>query len=194
MAGDTLLAALGRDADAEAAAILARADADAAAVRAGAEARVAAVRDARVAARRAELAAATERAGGAARREARQQLLAARWRFVQRVLDRAGAMLPAALEGAAGADVLRGLLVEAEAYLPPGRAVVRCAPSASDALRAAPKGSVEREIVPDPAVTAGLLAEAGDGSVVVDNTLEARLARLGRALAAELVRREGAGA
>lgn len=187
MGDGTLRSVLERDADAEVAAILAAADAEAAALRAAAETRTAAAREARVAARRAELDAAGERAAGAARREGNELVLEARWRFVDRVLAGARALFATALQGADGAATVRRLIAEAEGYLPPGRAVVRCAPDAASMVPAAER----RDVVPDPAIAAGIRLEAADGSVVVDNTLEARLARLTRALAAELVRREG---
>lgn len=188
MMDETLRAVLERDADAEVAAILAAADAEATELRAAAEARTIAARDARVAARRAELDAAAERASGTARREGNALVLAARWRFVDRVFAAARATFPTALRGAEGAATMRRLLAEAEGYLPPGDAVVRCAPSAAKMVEA----TEGRDVVPDPDIAAGIRLEAADGSVVVDDTFEARLVRLTRALAAELVRREGA--
>jgi len=87
--------------------------------------------------------------------------------------------------------VLPRHLEEALSHLEGLPAQVRCGPSAAAALRPVMPARPSLELVVDEAIGPGLVAEAVDGSVVVDSTLAARLARLETRLAVELLAEVG---
>jgi len=187
---DSLLAALAHDAEEEAGRILAAAAADAERVRTASTEHLAATRDARVAARAAELARNAERRRGAAAREARAALLAAQWRFVERVLTVVRDALPGALDGPENEAATAQLLDEALAFLPPGQGTVGCSPRAVAAVRALVGAEHGLDVVGRDDIRSGIRLESADGRVVVDNTLDERLAHLTPELAAAMVRLE----
>jgi vacuolar-type H+-ATPase subunit E/Vma4 len=186
---DTLLDALARDAAAEAERTLGAARAEAAHVTEAAHARIAARREAALAARRAELRARADAGRTEALRASRLLELTARDRLVSRVLERAAALLPCALAEDA---VRRAALARAEAAIacwPRDEAVtVRCAPPLEAPLRVAVAARPRAALTPDPAVAAGAVVEAADGSARVDGTLEALLGSERARLAIEIAR------
>lgn len=174
---DALLARLERDAEAEIARVLADARARAAAITAEAEARVAGRRQAALARREAEYRAAMERALGTARHAARQRALAAR----EALLERCFAEVRAALPGAAATVAYRGALAEnvrrALAFTGDRPAAIRCAPDLAPALRRLIKTNGRLRIESDREIAAGFRVATADGTLEVDETLGARVAR-----------------
>jgi vacuolar-type H+-ATPase subunit E/Vma4 len=181
-----LLAALERDAAAERDAILGAAREEAAGVARNAEERLARLRQDVVGPKERELRAAAAAAVVEARRRARGDVLAARDRLLSRVRAAAVERLPAAVADPRYTAVLPTHFAEAVAFLGDGRVIVRCAPAIADRLGrdAATRSGVT--VVPDPRTTTGFTIESEDGAVVVDNGLEARLARLAPRLAIEI--------
>ncbi|HET9986729.1 MAG TPA: V-type ATP synthase subunit E [Longimicrobiales bacterium] len=185
MALQHLLAAIARDGDEAARRELDAAREEAERILAEARARIEARLADRLKVRERTLRASLEAELAAERRRAAGELLRARWRLVERILADAAARLPAAAQSAAFAEALPAQLEEALAYLGDGGGVVRCPPPlvplVSTLLAGRPGISVEacedgagiRVLVP--------------GAVEVDDTLEARLRRLGPRLAMELL-------
>ena len=190
MAIEHLLAALERDAAAERDAMLEAAREEANRVAQRAEERVARLRQDVVGPQERELRAAAAAAVMEARRNRRGEVLAARDRLLSRVRAEAERRLPEALDDARYRRVLPTHLSEALAFLGEGRAVIRCAPAIADDLRDAASGR-EVSVVPDAGARTGFTVESADGSVVVHNGLDARLARLAPQLALETAARCG---
>lgn len=190
MAVDALLAALERDADREvsrrrtearerAGTIIARAAA-------AADLRRAAMRERLSLARRAEVA----RHAAEATRDLKGRVLRARAELLERVFGRAAERL-ARIDPARWLERVPLLVEQTLRYLDPGRAVVVCRPEALEPVRAA-LGTREAKIEVREDAAAGLLGRTADGTVLVDNTLMARLERLRPDLAIRLlVRIEG---
>jgi vacuolar-type H+-ATPase subunit E/Vma4 len=188
MSIDDLLSLVGRQADAEVNAVLAAGEAKARAIVAAADAQVASRRERELArlagASRHAIACAT----AAAERAHRETWLRERDRVIDRVLEEAGQALAAAdlaryepsLETAVDATLryLEGLAV-----------VVRCRPDAAPLIERLVAGRTGVTVAPDADARAGVLGEAADGSVVVDNTLAAWLTRRRPELAAGLAAR-----
>lgn len=170
MALDQLLEALTREAEARAAETVAAARLEAEAIlreaRAGTERRLAEA----VARRERELRAAAQGAVEAARREAAREVLTARAEALARVFARARELLVARVREPALESRWARDAAEALTYLGGADAVVRRPPEA-----------------------AGVLAAAADGSVEVDGTVGALLARLQPQLAVEVAREMEAG-
>ena len=78
---------------------------------------------------------------------------------------------------------------QARAYLGDGRLVARCRPEIAGRLRALAARDGGFTVVEDPGAGTGIRLALEDGAVEVDNTLEARLARLQARLALEVLRR-----
>lgn len=132
-----------------------------------------------------------QRALAEARRQARARELGARRAQLVRVFARARALVSEVAESPAYATAIPTHLVEALSFLERVPARVRCHPAHIPLLTAVMTAHAEATLVADDSVAAGLVAEAVDGSVVVDNTLAARLARIERRAAIELSRRLG---
>lgn len=126
-----------------------------------------------------------------ARHEARGGELEARRALLALILDRARSLLPDVAASAAYAGVLPAHLWEALSFLEGLRPRVRCQSAAAAVLRDAIARTPGARLVVDDSVGPGVVAEADDGSVVVDNTLAARLARAESRLAIELLREPG---
>jgi vacuolar-type H+-ATPase subunit E/Vma4 len=125
----------------------------------------------------------------AARRHTRGRELEAQHALLARVVARARSLLPETAESPAYRAVLPRHLDEALSFLQGLHPQVRCQAAFVPVLESA---IVEREgarIVIDESVGPGIVAESGDGSVIVDNTLTARLRRVETDLATELARR-----
>lgn len=123
----------------------------------------------------------------AARRESAAALLRIRRQLLDAVFRRATELLPGAVSDERYVDALPAEILDAVAYLPETAgdvAVLRCSPVLAPVLAATPRIT----IAPDETVGTGFVVRSGDGTVEVDGTLEARLARLRPALAIEILR------
>jgi vacuolar-type H+-ATPase subunit E/Vma4 len=185
---DALLSLVGRHADAEANALLAAAEARARAIIAAAEAQVATRRERELARLAGERRHAMACATAAAQRGHREAWLRERDRVLDRVFAEAGQALAVAplhrYERSLGSvvdDTLR--------YLERIPSVLRCRPEAAPLVERLVAGRAEVTVEPDTEAGAGILGEAADGTVVVDSTLVAWLARRRPELAAALAAR-----
>jgi vacuolar-type H+-ATPase subunit E/Vma4 len=171
---EDLLARLGQDADAQAAAVVAGARAQAEAIRQAAETECAAERTARLgiqeAVLRAEAGAEVERV----RREATRALLGERRAVLDRILARVGELLPAAIASPAYLDSVDAELDRALEIAGTGGAVLRATPAIASRIAARDLRGVD--VLPDAGVT-GFRLEGAGGRLVVDATLPARLRR-----------------
>lgn len=184
---EELVARLERDAAARVAEIEARAQLEIDAIEA---------EDALTASRRQADALASERARrrelldrelAEARRRARAEALRARHAIVDRVMARAGELLDRAPKDPAYLSTQGARLRRAMGFFA-GGAVVRCRPELAPAAREALK-EIEGVVVEEtPGMAAGVTLSARDGSMDIDDTLPARLARLRDELAIELLR------
>lgn len=186
MALEHLLAAIARDGEAAVARELDAARSEAERILAEARARVEARRADRLAARERELRASLEAELAAERRRAAGELLRARWRLVERILEAARAELPAAVESAGFAEVLPAQLDDALAYLGDDGGVVHCPPALAPLVSTLLAGRPGISVEPSTGLL-GIRVEA-NGAVEVDDTLDARLRRLGPRLAMDLLR------
>jgi vacuolar-type H+-ATPase subunit E/Vma4 len=109
------------------------------------------------------------------------------------VLDRARALVPEVAASASYAEALPSHLDEALSFLEGVRPRVKCPAAFIAMLQPAAARHEGVELVIDESVGPGIVAEAADGSVIVDNTLAARLARSEARLAIELLRMLGDG-
>jgi vacuolar-type H+-ATPase subunit E/Vma4 len=128
-----------------------------------------------------------------ARRRAHARELEARHAQLARVFDRARALVPEVATSASYAEALPAHLDEALSFLEDARSRVKCPAAFVAILRPAAARHEGVELVIDESVGPGIVAEAADGSVIVDNTLAARLARSEARLAIELLRMLGDG-
>jgi vacuolar-type H+-ATPase subunit E/Vma4 len=127
------------------------------------------------------------RAGIAAERhEAMRAVLLAKTRVVERVLQRARAMLPEVL----GSDAYRAGLAEelerALRFVGDEGTTVRCSESLAPALRQALRANPQVEVQVAHDVGTGFVTIGKDARVRVDFTLEARIDRLAPTLAIEI--------
>lgn len=121
------------------------------------------------------------------RGEGRRAALEARRELLERVFERARDRLPSALGSTSFRGALPARLKAASRYLPEGEAVVSCPPELEALVRSAvashepgrgPGGGLAGlEVEPDPGVGTGFRLRSRDGGVVVDDTLDGRLAR-----------------
>ncbi|MGH7696025.1 MAG: V-type ATP synthase subunit E [Gemmatimonadaceae bacterium] len=188
MAIESLLAALGEDAERAVREITERAFAEAQRIRADAETHVTRRCDTALAEREAELRAATDAQRAKARREARALVLHARNAFLDRVFGAVMPRLSGLLQAPACNDALRQLFLEAASYFSSTPAVVRCRPALVDRLNGVVQ-SHGASVAPDESVPEGIIVEAVDGSLAVDNTLIGRLRWLRPELSIEIVSR-----
>lgn len=126
-----------------------------------------------------------------ARHEARGRELDARRTQVTRILDRARSLVPDVAASAAYLEVLPAHLEEALSFLEGLQPRVRCQAAVAPVLQDVVARTPGAQLVIDESVAPGVVAEAADGSVVVDNTIVARLARAESRLAIELLRKLG---
>jgi len=178
-----LLDSLAADGESEAKLILERAREEATALVRDAIARRRAALDRRIVGRGQEIALREAAVRLEARSDARRSALFARRAIVNRVMDAARAMLPAA----ASEDWLRSAAEEALEYLPEGEVVVRCAGRDVALMKKFVAGRRAARVVADDKIGAGVVAESPDGSVRVDGTLDSRLGRLHAEIAIAVV-------
>ena len=194
MAIESLLAALGEDAERAVQEIAERTRAQAQRIRADAETHVTRRCDAALAQREAGLRAATDAQRAKARREARSLVLQARNAFLDRVFGAVTPRLSGLLEAPACSGALRQLVAEAASYFSSTPAIIRCRPALVDRLNGVVQ-SRGMSVAPDESVPEGIILEAVDRSLTVDNTLIGRLRWLRPALSIAIVERfEGASA
>ena len=130
-----------------------------------------------------------ERELALARREARGRELEARRAQLTRILDLARSLAPEAAASPAYAAVLPAHLREALSFLDGLRPRVRCQAAVAAVLQDTIDRHPGAALVIDESVGPGIVAEAADESVIVDNTLVARLARAEPELAIQLLRK-----
>jgi vacuolar-type H+-ATPase subunit E/Vma4 len=121
--------------------------------------------------------AAQQRELALARRQARARELESRHAQLARILEGARALIPEMAASAAYLDVLPVHVEEALAFLDGVRARVRCSAAVYPIVQPIVARHEGVELVADESVGPGIVAEAVDGSLVIDNTLGARLAR-----------------
>lgn len=187
MALPDLIARLEQDAAKEVQAIAGRADADVAAVRAATDRAIAEASASHLEAEHGRRQAAEERELVVARRRARAAELEARHALVARILARARALLPEAARSAAYRAALPAHVEEALSYVEGLRPRVRCQASFAPVLRPLVARHEGAKLVVDESVGPGVMVDAGDGAVTVDNTLAGRLSRIESRLAVELL-------
>jgi len=175
---DDLIARLERDADARVAAIDARARAEVQTIRdAAKEASVLASHRALAARRTARRARLAEEIA-VAKRQARAVRLVAEHSLLEQVMARAAALLDGADRDAVYLSSLRERIAGALRYMEGAAVAVRCRPALVPAVRAALEGRRDVTVLPVATMAAGFTAVARDGTVEVDDTLPARLARM----------------
>jgi len=130
-----------------------------------------------------------EKALVVSRREAQRKMLEARHQLLERVFVAARTMLPATRAQPGYAAALGKDVRDVLDCLGERGVVLRCAPDDAAAVRALDTGRADLVIEPDPAIAAGVLGLAADGSVVVDRSLASRLEMMRPRLAIEVVRR-----
>lgn len=189
MALDRLLSVLTLEADAEVTAVLAEARAEAATLRTRTEAEVEARRTADTRRWEEEREQALALTLVDARRRARDAELVARDHLLVRVLGRAAARLPAALARPEFQAGLPGLLGEALEALGDRPAILRAPPVLVEQLAALTRGRAQLELRADPAVGSGFVLASTDGALVIDATLEQRLAQLAPRLRQDILAR-----
>lgn len=187
-----LLAALEREATAQAEALLAAARTEAAAIAADADARLTRRRGELLGSREAELRGAAAIALGETRRTSRATVLQARQRLLERVLAAARGMLPDALASDAYLAALPEHVIQGLRAIGDGPAVIRCPEVLVPAVRAVVAARKEVVVRGDPASSPGVVIATADGAIEADNTLDGRIERLGPRLALEVLARLGA--
>ncbi len=141
----------------------------------------------RVGQRQAALEATLQRERSEARQRTRAEVLSARRALFERVLARAAALTPEVAASPAYLAVLPAHAEEALAYLEGLRPVLRCTPETAAHLAPLVHARADVTLAPADGLPPGVVAEAADGSVRVDNTLPARLRRLEARLIVELL-------
>lgn len=192
MALDALLSALRQEADRTEEGLLTSARDEAARLRAEAIARVEHRCAEAIATREAELRAAAEVARARAQQAAAVRVVEARDSCLERIFRATEDSLARALDSPDYATAPGALATEALAYLSGVAVVVRCRTPLVDKVRAAVPDSPDVAVVPDDTVAPGVVVEASDGSVIVDNTVGARLRRMRPWLSIEVLERLGA--
>jgi vacuolar-type H+-ATPase subunit E/Vma4 len=124
-----------------------------------------------------------------ARRAGRGRLLQARRRCLDRVFAAAAARLAEAARRPAYRRALPAALETALACLGGRAAIVRCPPDLRDAAAAIVGGRPGITVEADAGAAPGFQVRAADGSMTIDESFEARLARLRPRLGIEILRR-----
>lgn len=192
MALDALLSALTQEADRAVEQILASAREDAARLRAEAAALVERRCADAIAAREVELKSSAELERARAQRATAVRVMQSRDACLDRIFKAAANALEGALDAPDNAAAPAALATEALAFFSGVPVVVRCRTALVERVRAALQPSGEASVVPDDTLAPGVIVEAVDGTVIVDNTVGARLNRLRPSLSIELLHRIGA--
>ena len=115
-----------------------------------------------------------------------RSVLVAKTKVVERVLERARALLPTAIQSESYLASLEDELRRALQFVDGEGAVVRCSSNLQAAVREALRTSPEVTVESGVDVGSGFVVVGGKGSVLVDGCLETRLDRLASALAIEI--------
>lgn len=134
----------------------------------------------------AEYGAETRVAIAAERHAAMRDALLARTRVVDRVLERARALLPNAAQNEAYVSTLSNEITEALQFVDSEGAVVRCSENLEGAVREGLRDRPEVRVETEACVGTGFVVVGGRGSVLVDGRLETRIDRLASVLAIEI--------
>ena len=191
MALSDLISRLEHEAKSQVQAIKQQADAEVHAIEVATERAITDMTTRHLAHERAERQTADQRALALARQQARAGELDARHAQITRILERARAILSEVASSTSYGNALPGHVHEALSFLEGLRPRVRCPGAFAPLLRATIAGHDGAELVIDDSVGPGVVAEAADGSLTVDDTLAARLARAEPRLAIELSRKLG---
>ena len=119
----------------------------------------------------------------AERHSAMRAVLLARTRLVDRVLERARALLSEAAQTEAYGSTLHGELTEALRFVDGDGAVVRCSVGLADSVRDALRGRPEVTVEPSADMGPGFIVVGAGESVLVDGRLDTRIDRLASTLA-----------
>lgn len=122
------------------------------------------------------------------RRQAHARELEARHAQLARILARAHALVPAVGASALYLEALPSHLQEAMSFVEGLPSRVRCQAALAPRLQATIAQYPDTVLAVDDTVGPGVVVEAIDGSVIVDNTLAGRLARAQASLAIELLK------
>lgn len=189
MALSDLVSRLEQEAQSRVHAIQQDADAEVRAIEAATEQAVSRIAAHHIDRERAGRRAMQERELAVARREARGRELEARRAQLTRIFDLARSLASETAASPAYADVLPAHLGETLSFLEGLQPRVRCQAAVAAVLQDAIARDPGAALVIDESVGPGIVAEAADASVVVDNTLVARLARVEPRLSIELLRK-----
>jgi vacuolar-type H+-ATPase subunit E/Vma4 len=181
-----LLTALTGEVDAELERISADANAEVERILDTSRARAGARRTAALAARDAELRIANGVRVAAARRVAHTAQLEARTRAIDKVLAAARHIVSEMPPAAVAAESVR-MLGEAMRFAPDDALVVRCAPEAVAAIRAAVAQRGNVNVEPADIVGPGVIITTADGTLRIEDTLMDRLDRQRIRLAVEII-------
>ena len=124
----------------------------------------------------------------AERHEALREVLEARSRVVDRVLDELRGILPEATTTESYLSSLSDEISDALQYVDGDGAVVRCSASLASAVQAVVQDRPQIRVEPTTDIDAGFVLAGAEGSVVVDGRLETRVDRLAPTLAIEIQR------
>lgn len=125
----------------------------------------------------------------AARHDGMKEVLLARTRLVERVLEKAKGMLPDASREEAYASLLRDDLERALDFVGDRGTTVWCTPALASELREALESKPSVVVKPTEEIGSGFVAVDDAERVRVDCTLETKLARLAPVLAIEILER-----
>jgi vacuolar-type H+-ATPase subunit E/Vma4 len=193
MALADLIARLEQDTESQVQAIQQQADVDVVAIDAATEQAVADAMTRFLERRRAERQVVLQRELSVARRQAHTRELEARHALLGRIRERARALVPEVATSPVYLGALPSQLEEALSYLEGLRPRVRCQAIFAPVLQPLVDRTEGADLVIDESVAPGVVAEAADGSVIVDDTLAARLAQIEERLAIELLAEVGDG-
>ena len=127
----------------------------------------------------------------AEKHEALQATLVAQTKLVERVLERAKALLPQLSKSEGYLSELSRDLDEALQFVQGEAAIVRCPPPLEEAVRDTLRGRPNVTIEIGANDGTGFVLIGAEGSVTVDGRLESRIDRLAPSLAIEIHRRLG---
>ena len=184
-----LISRLEQEAQARVDAIRREADAEVLAIEAETERAVAEITANRLEHGRVERRPAGQRALAEARQRARARELEARQAQIARILARSRALIPEVAQSPLYMSTLPAHVREALSFLDGLQPRVRCHTALVPVVQAAIGEHPGATVLIDETVGPGIVAEAADGSVTVDNTLAARLAGAGMRLRTELGRK-----
>ena len=122
----------------------------------------------------------------AERHAAMRAVLLARTHLVDRVLERAQALLPDVARNEAYLATLSSELADALQFVEAEGTVVRCSEDLGPAVRDRMRDRPEVKVEPEADVGTGFVVVGAEGSVVVDGRLETRIERLASVLAIEI--------